>query len=41
VQKQPGTGALPLSVQVSGAAEESFETTLSIDREFEVVLDGG
>jgi len=36
VQKQPGTGALPLRVQVSGAAEASYETTLATDREFEV-----
>ena len=36
VQKQPGTGALPLHVQVTGAAEADFETTLATDQEFVV-----
>jgi len=40
VQKQPGTGALPLRVQVRGVTEASYETTLATDREFEVLLGG-
>ncbi|MDH7487794.1 MAG: DUF4012 domain-containing protein [Anaerolineae bacterium] len=40
VQKQPGTLALPLRVQVSGMAEAGYETTLATDREFELPLDG-
>jgi hypothetical protein len=40
VQKQPGTAALPLRVQVSGAAEATYETTLATDQEFEVSLGG-
>jgi len=38
VQKQPGTGSLPLHMQVSGAAEVSFERSLSTDQEIEVLL---
>jgi len=40
VQKQPGTGALPLRVQVSGMAEAEYKTDLASDREFEVSLSG-
>ncbi len=40
VQKQPGTVALPLRVQVSGAAEATYETTLATDQEFEALLGG-
>lgn len=36
VQKQPGTGALPLRVQVSGAAQADFQVTLATDQEFVV-----
>jgi len=39
VQKQPGTLALPLRVQVSGVTEASYETTLATDREFQVWLE--
>ena len=41
VQKQPGTGALPLRVQVSGAAQARYKTTLATDQEFEVPLGAG
>jgi len=40
VQKQPGTAALPLRLQVSGAAAATYETTLATDQEFEVLLGG-
>ncbi|MDH7486279.1 MAG: DUF4012 domain-containing protein [Anaerolineae bacterium] len=36
MQKQPGTGALPLRVQVTGAAEAEFKATLATDQEFVV-----
>jgi hypothetical protein len=38
VQKQPGTGAIPLRIQVSGAADELIGTKLATDRQFQVSL---
>jgi len=38
VQKQPGTGSIPLHVHVTGATETSIKRSLSTDREIEVVL---
>ena len=38
VQKQPGTGAIPLRVNMTGAVETSIGRSLSVDREIEVAL---
>jgi len=38
IQKQPGTASVPLSLSVSGAVDQTEDTTLTRDRSFEISL---